>query len=180
MIKTKSSEWFGDSFARLDPLLQDLHVNGGKLSGPVSIEVNGRMGKRLAKKLGIPADNGSHTLQVNISHGDDGLHWDRCFDQSNQMKSVFKPVGDISNGYWIESTGAIRLHLMVDIKDGGWHWRCIKASVKGIKIPLWLFPTTTAYKVVENGSYRFYVGISLPVFGQVLSYSGLLGINDQI
>lgn len=182
MNETQSNQWFGDSFNKLDPLLQELHITGGKLSGPVCINITegiaGVLARKIARKLGIPTDNKNHTLQVNITHCEDGLHWDRCFDNTNEFSSVFKPVGRYPPGYWIESTGEFELQLKVDIKDGGWHWRCVESRALGLKIPDWLFPKTSAYKTIENGAYRFYVGLSLPVLGTLLSYSGLLDISE--
>jgi hypothetical protein len=46
--------------------------------------------------------------------------------------------------------------------------------VLGLRLPLWLFPNSIAFKTVEAGRYRFYVGFSLPLLGTVLSYGGLL------
>jgi len=181
MNNTKSSDWFKGEFNELDPLLRKLHIHGGELAGPVDINiatgVAGIIGKQIAVKLGIPINKGEHTLRVSITHKDDGLHWDRCFDKDKLFKSTFTPTGTIGNGYWIESTGSIHLRLTVDIKNGGWYWRTLQAKLKGFPLPLWLFPKTTAYKVIENNLYRFYVGISLPVFGEVISYSGLLSAN---
>jgi len=178
MTHTKSSEWFGQHFNHLAPLLRQLHTHGSELTGPVDITiangVAGRIGRRIADMLGIPTDSHQHTLKVVISHNDDGLSWDRCFDEQHLFYSTFTAVGTIENGYWLETTGAIQLMLTVDIKHGGWYWRTLKASFKGIPIPLWLLPGTHAYKVIENNAYRFYVGISVPLFGEVLSYSGLL------
>lgn len=174
-------KWFAESYDELNPLLQDLHMRGGQLTGPVSIKIPvgiaGLIGRRVAKKLGIPVKTGAHSLTVGITPCEDGLHWDRCFDEDSYVKSVFKPVGTKSDGYWVESTGAIQLHLTVDIKEGGWYWRCLQARINGIKIPLWLLPRTTAYKIIENKSYRFYVGFSLPLLGHILSYSGLLNMH---
>ena len=175
------SKWFGDSFAELHPLLQKLHNEGGSLSGAVDIKVGagiaGFIGKRLAKKFGVPIEAGEHKLRVDISHQEDGMHWDRCFDESKIMKSLFVPVGNKDNGYWLEKTGSIHLYLSVDIKESAWYWHSLKTKIKGIRIPAFLLPKTTAYKRIENGSYRFYVGFSLPFVGTVLSYSGLLNAN---
>jgi len=44
----------------------------------------------------------------------------------------------------------------------------------GLRLPLWLFPNSQAYKTIENGRYKFYVGFSLPGIGTFLSYSGSL------
>lgn len=178
MTATPSSRWFGEHFNELHPLLQAIHTDGGTLAGPVSITLGrglaGLVGRRLASKLGIPVDAGEHSLQVTISNQADGLHWDRCFDGKQWMRSLFQPVGQWPEGYWVESTGPIRLSLTVDIRQGGWYWQFIKGQLGIIPLPRWLLPQTTAYKRIENGRYRFYVGISVPMLGTVLSYSGLL------
>lgn len=90
------------------------------------------------------------------------------------MKSIFTPVGTIEDGYWAEQTGVLKLHLTVDIKNGGWHWRCLSIRFLGLPLPVWLFPKSKAYKTIEDELYRFYVGFSLPVLGELLSYSGQL------
>jgi len=175
--------WFGDRFTSLHPLLQKLHMEGGKLSGNVDI-VYGRgvaclIGGRLAKKMNLPSA-GVHQLQVHISHEDDGLHWDRSFDDSKLVKSLFKPVGTISQGYWIETTGPLTMKLTVDTNHGGWYWRCLKVSFLGVPVPSWLIPTANAYKVIENGMYRFHVEFSLPFIGSLVSYQGLLKAEDGL
>ena len=133
----------------------------------------GFIGKRLAKKMNLPSA-GSHHLSVSISHHDDGLHWDRVFNQGKAVTSLFKPVGNKRQGYWLETTGPLSMKLTVDIKQGGWHWRCLNMSVLGIAIPMWLLPKTHAKKVIEDGLYRFHVEFSLPVLGSLVCYSGLL------
>jgi Domain of unknown function (DUF4166) len=172
------SRWFGAAFSELHPLLQDLHLRGGTLAGPVDIRIGrgiGRLfGAALARQFAIPAIGGSHPFAVTIFHGDDGLHWHRRFGGQAEMKSLFVPVGTLADGYWIETNGPVRLALTVDIVNGSWHWRCLKIWLHGMRMPLWLLPKTTAFKRVENGRYRFFVGLSLPLLGTVLSYGGLL------
>ena len=178
MSSTLVADWFGSKFTDLHPLLQQLHKHGGQLTGSVEVDIPngiaGKFGVRLARKVGIPSTGRTHKLVVTISHHADGLHWDRCFDDQTTMKSVFKPVGTLPGGYWIESTGPLRLYPTVEIKDGGWHWRCLKMKMGNWSLPLWLFPGTSAFKSIESGQYRFYVGFNLPLFGTILSYSGLL------
>ena len=170
--------WFAEKFSELHPLLQDLHRTGGQLHGTVQIEipkgVSGFFGHRLAKKLGVPTTNFSPKFDVSISHADGFLHWHRTFDSNVQMRSIFKPVGNIDAGYWLENTGPLELKLTVDILDRGWYWRCLSMRLWKIPLPLWLFPHSKAYKKIEGDKYRFYVGFSLLGLGTILSYSGLL------
>ena len=176
---TETSKWFGQYFSELHPLLQKLHLNGGTLNGEVNIKlgkgiVAGFLGKKIANKLNIPTNKGKHILRVDISHANNELHWNRCFDNTNIVESTFIPFGQKPSGYWVEQTGAVELYLTVDIKNQGWYWRCTKVKVRGIPFPLWLFPSTQAYKYIESGKYHFHVSFSLLIFGTVLSYSGLL------
>ena len=174
--------WFDNEFQKLAQQLQELHIHGGKLSGDVNVSYGngfaGIIGKRLAKKLGIP-DAGIHQLTVNISHHKNGLQWDRIFNGTKEMKSTFEPIGNINNGFWIEKTGPLNIKLTVDIKEGGWHWRCLSFSFWGIPLPAKLFPESEAYKKIENEQYRFYVGFKLWFFGELLSYGGLLNLEKN-
>lgn len=179
MSSSLVSDWFGEKFVELHPRLQELHKSGGVLSGKVNVKIAtgiaGYFGKQLAKKFGIPFHSHEQSFSVAITHHLDGLHWDRCFNE-DPMCSIFVPIGTIKNGYWLETTGVFKLHLTVDIKDGGWYWRCVSIKFKNITIPLCLLPRVNAYKKIEHEKYRFYVGFSLPMLGEILSYSGLLNL----
>lgn len=175
---TASSRWFGEHFARLHPRLQALHIDGGVLDGSVRIAFGrglaGVLGRRIARKLGIPTTGTDHQLQVTIAHRGDVLHWDRRFDDAQEFPSTFRPVGHWPDGYWVEATSAISLLLQVDIIDGGWHWRCIGARRGSWRVPTWLLPRSEAFKRIEHDGYRFSVSFSLPLLGEVLRYGGLL------
>ena len=169
------TKWFGDSFEKLDPLLQQLHRKGGCLNGDVTLAVeNGFVGRRVAKALGLPLKSGIYTFSVEISHINDQLHWSRTFEGTMKMKSVFEPHGLYPTGYWSEKTGAVSLDMNVDIVDGGWHWKQRSIRVYGITLPLWLFPKSKAYKYIEEGCYYFSVEFSLPILGKLVGYSGKL------
>lgn len=170
--------WFGAGFGDLHPLLQALHVRDSELSGPVVLRfgrgVAGAFGRHMARKLGMPAASGQHQLNVKIRHDPMALEWHRCFDGTHHLRSNFIPQGHWPAGHWIEKTGALELMLTVDVIDGGWHWRVIAARLRGIRVPLWLIPRSTAYKRIEEGAYRFHVAFSVPILGEVICYSGVL------
>ncbi len=170
--------WFGDGFAQLHPLLQALHREPGRLSGPATLQFGiglaGMLGRRLARGLGIPDVAGPHHLDVDIGHDASTLWWHRCFDHTFPLRSIFRPHGHWPHGHWIETTGPLEVRLTVDVIDGGWYWRVTRVRLHGLRVPLWLLPKATAYKRIEAGQYRFHVGFSLPLLGQVFCYSGLL------
>lgn len=179
---TAVSRWFGPAFAQLHPQLQALHRRGGSLHGPLAIRFGrglaGIVGRRLARRLGMPTDGAAHRLHVGIRHADGLLHWNRRFDDGARFVSIFRPYGCWPDGGWIEQTGAVALRLQVDVVDGGWQWRCIGAQLGRWPMPLWLLPRTRAGKCIESGNYRFDVSIALPLLGEVLGYGGLLRAAD--
>lgn len=175
---TTVSRWFGPAFGHLHPLLQTLHRYGGRLQGPVAIRfgrgVAGMLGRRLARRLGIPRTGRKHALEVVIAHDEGALRWTRRFDDGQVFASVFRPYGHWPQGGWIEDTSVIALMLQVDVIDGGWYWRCVGARRGSTRVPRWLLPRSQAHKRIEDGRYRFEVSFALPLVGEVLRYGGLL------
>lgn len=172
--------WFGPGFATLHPLLQDLHRHGGELRGPIEFSIGrglgGILGRRLARKLGIPLDGAHPEFVVRIQHVDGRLHWSRRIGSAPAVVSIFEPIGTRPSGYWIEAKDWMSMHLDVEVRDGGWYWRCMRMYVGGMRIPLWLAPRVNAWKCIEDGRYRFVVRLSLPGIGTLLQYGGLLEI----
>lgn len=177
------TQWFGDAFSLLHPLLQQLHREGGTLTGRVQVEygpgIAGWIGRRIAAKTGAPQTTGMVGFCVEIRHTGDALVWSRTFESGAQMRSLFRPHGAFPDGYWSESTGGVELHLGVDIREGGWRWVPQRCKVRGIPLPLWLVPRTDAYKTVVGDQYRFAVTLSLPVLGKLMSYSGDLRLGGM-
>jgi hypothetical protein len=173
--------WFGAAFSGLDPLIQSLHRHGGVLTGPVDIRFGrglaGWLGRRLARKLGVPCDRPTASLDVTIYCDEQGLHWDRCFDGATRFRSLFVPHGRYPSGGWTETSGPFQLTLAVETPDGGWHWQLQRVVVHGLRLPVWVMPRTRAYKRASQGAYEFCVAISLPVVGLLLSYQGTLAMR---
>lgn len=178
MSSTLVSHWFGPAFGRLHPLLQALHREGGTLDGHVELEFGngaaGWIGRRIARKMGLPRVAGTIPLKVAISHTADELVWARSFGTNAPMVSRFAPVGHWPDGHFRETTGVLQFELAVDLDDGGWTWRPLRARLHGIRVPVGLLPRSRAYKRVENGSYRFEVAFIAPGLGPLVRYGGLL------
>jgi hypothetical protein len=173
--------WFGASFDQLSPEIQALHRHGGILTGRVALRTGpglaGMIGRRLAKRLGLPEACDAAKLTVSIYSDEQGLHWNRQFDDGRTFLSLFKPHGRFPDGYWSEHSGTLMLQLKVDIHDGGWHWVHTGTKLGRVSIPNWLMPRTLAHKKMVNGMYAFSVSISVPMVGEVLSYQGQLACH---
>lgn len=187
MSKTDATQapveaWFGPAFAQLHPLLQQLHRQSGVLRGTVEVGLGrgfaGWLGRRLARRLGMPATAGPHALEVHIHSTDGVLHWSRRFDGRHAFVSRFRPCGTYPSGYWIEQTGSLRLELGVVIQSGGWHWQHRGTRWFGVPIPRFLLPHTVASKRIESDGYRFSVAVRVPLLGEVLGYAGTLRLVD--
>jgi hypothetical protein len=174
-------DWFGGDYARLHPLLQQLHrARHARLQGTVEMQFGtglaGRIGRRLARRLGLPDTAGPKQMVVDVRDDGDRMHWQRRFGDDHALLSLFRPVGHFPDGHWIEHTGPIVFTMQVDVVDGDWFWRLVGARMRGLPIPLWLLPRASAYKRIVDGRYCFHVGFALPLLGPVMGYAGLLDV----
>ncbi|WP_386065562.1 DUF4166 domain-containing protein [Tahibacter sp. UC22_41] len=132
----------------MHPLLQALHRGSGSLHGTISLStgrgIAALVGRRLARRLGLPLQREHCGFAVRIAHEAGALLWQRRFDGGAQMISRFVPYGTFPDGGWHEQTGPLQLDLGVDISDGGWHWRLRGARWNGLPLPTLLLPRTDA------------------------------------
>lgn len=174
--------WFGDGFARLHPLLQALHRDGGRLEGRVRFRVGqglaGLIGRRVLRRLGIDAasleQRPEQWLVVDIRHERGALRWARRFGDGPEAVSWFRPVGRWPDGCWEEQAGPLTLRLAVDTEGGGWRWRQIGCRLWALSLPAWLAPGVEAGKRIDADHYRFDVAIRLPLLGEILAWGGHL------
>jgi hypothetical protein len=172
--------WFGPRFEALHPLFQQLHRQGGILCGRVEIgrgeALAGWLGVRIARRMGWPPQ-GAADLTVRISHDGQRLRWARRFEAAGgavETVSWFEPRGSWPRGYWIETTGALRFELGVDVEGGAWQWRVLRARWHGIPLPVGLLPRSRAGKRIVDGAYVFEVEVTAPVLGSLVWYRGRL------
>ncbi|WP_242110409.1 DUF4166 domain-containing protein [Luteimonas aquatica] len=172
--------WFGADFARLHPALQALHRGGGTLRGEVEVStgsgLGGLLGRRLARRLGIPLQPARQPFEVAIEHAAGAMRWRRRFGAGGELLSTFRPVGRYPDGHWRERNGPVELRLGVDLADGGWRWRLLGLRAFALPLPRWPLRTQADKRVEADGRYRFGVAFSLAAVGLLLRYEGVLRI----
>jgi hypothetical protein len=170
--------WLGEAMAQLAPPLQQLHREGGILVGTVQVKLGSGIarwvGGRIARRIGMSGKEGSETLEVAIRSTAHALHWRRRFNDAQPFESVFRPVGNYPEGFWVEDTGALSLRLKVDLDEGSWRWCHAGTRWLRIPVPSFLAPRVVAVKSASGQEYRFSVDIALPLLGHVISYAGTL------
>jgi hypothetical protein len=191
-MSTAVEALFGPAFGQLHPLLQALHRSGGTLRGRVDVRFGrglaGVVGRRLARRLGLPPCDGPVPLIVDIHGTGTALHWDRRFGQASTFFSTFTPVGHHPTGRWVESLGLLRLDLGVSIVDGGWVWQPRGGGrLGGMPLPAWLLPRAVhltagadrlaCMSMSDKGLLRWYADCCRTPFGNTprdprISYVG--------
>ncbi|WP_226642752.1 DUF4166 domain-containing protein [Microbulbifer variabilis] len=183
-MKNAVLDWFGPDFGKLNPLLQKLHTQGARLNDEVDIHfgygVVGWISRRMVRKLGAPTRAGKVPFSVEIHHSSKALIWSRTFAYTHTVTSEFHPVKTYrQGGYWVESTGPIKIQLGVSTEGGNWQWLQRSVSLFRLPIPTIFWPKVSAGKAVVNGLYQFEVKISLPVLGFIFGYSGTLNEDGE-
>lgn len=169
--------WFGTAHERLDPLLQSLHRDGGRLLGACDVTVGrglaGVLGRRIVRRWGLHLV-GANQMDVTVAPSPDALRWHRSFNGRPPLSSRFVPFGRFPDGHWQESSGRLALELGVALEEGNWIWHQRAARLGGLPLPAWLAPRVQAAKCVVAGKYVFSVRVALPLLGTLVSYAGTL------
>lgn len=178
---TAVQAWFGNAFGELHPALQALHRDGGVLRGEVGIvtgrALGGWLGRRVARRLGVPLGRARRGFEVRIEHDAKAMRWTRRFDDGSVLVSVFEPMGRYPHGEWRERNGAVTLRLGVDTDGGGWRWRLRGVSLRGIPLPRWPLRMQAWKRIERDGGYRFCVAFALAGGGLLLRYEGVLRVE---
>lgn len=173
-------EWMGEDFFALHPLLQEIYREGATLSGQVEVMLpktgfQRYFGKQLAKRIGMPSEQGHYDFSVNISQIHNALILEHNFNQEKKMVSILNAVGIKESGFLLEENGLFKMRLTVDIKNGQWHWRWLDVKGPARSFAQFIFPYSVAKQVINaNGDVEWFVSYHLLGFGKILGYKGVL------
>ena len=169
-------ETLGDTWARLPPTVRAAHylsdhlglVGTGHVTGGSSL-----LARLVRKAFGFPSTTGVVPVRVDM-HQDDGVEtWRRDFG-GQRFSSTLRAGRGRNDGLICEKFGAVTIALALVVDDGKLRFVPRKASIVGVPLPKFLLPGGDMYESAEDGQFRFYVEVNLPLAGHVVTYEGSL------
>jgi len=160
------------AFAKLPDLVQQAHRGTIRLSGNAKVERGKGLGGLIALILGLPKSNPKADLVVTAWHFPDQIVWSRSFD-GKAFESIFRKDDDLL----VERMGPLSLYLQPMCEGGRLVYRLLGTQIGPIPLPRFLAPSMHAWESEKDGKYMFEVTVGLPLFGQVIRYSGSLDLE---
>jgi hypothetical protein len=125
----------------------------------------------LARRFGLPLDEGRIPVRVVIESRDGREHWTRFF-ADRPMRSVMSLA---SEGLIEERFGPVAIRMRLVPRGDGLDMQRVSGRLWGVPIPGFLLPVIKAEeRVDEGGRHRFEVEIALPLLGRLIAYRGYL------
>lgn len=164
----------GDGFDRLPEVTRRVHrgrpaviAEGEAVVAPPENFVT----RFLARRFGLPLDEGRIPVRVVIESRDGREHWTRFF-ADRPMRSVMSLA---SEGLIEERFGPVAIRMRLVPRGDGLDMQRVSGRLWGVPIPGFLLPVIKAEeRVDEGGRHRFEVEIALPLLGRLIAYRGYL------
>jgi len=166
-------ECMAGAFARLPDIVQRAHRGTIRLSGSAKVERGRGLGGLVALIMGLPKSNPKADLIVTAWHFPDQMVWSRSFD-GRGFESTFRKDDD----FLVEQMGPLSLFMQPMCEGGRLVYRLIATQIGPVPLPRFLAPAMTAWESEKDGKYAFEVAVRLPLFGQVIRYSGALDLEQ--
>jgi len=155
------------------PLRNFYEGNGVRTAeGIVLVTVGRGFARLLLSVMGLEMKNGKQKLVVTFQPDGDGELWQRIFE-TGRFTSRFK--SDVGDRSIVELFGPFSLHYHLTVSRDDINWMLRRARFFGIPIPTILAPRITGREWVSaDGGYEMSADVTLPVVGQLLTYTGAL------
>jgi hypothetical protein len=164
----------GDGFDRLPEVTRRLHRGRPAViaEGEAVVAPAENFAARfIARRFGLPVDEGRVPVRVVIESRDGREHWTRFF-ADKPMRSVMSAV---PKGLIEEQFGPVAIRMQLVPRGDGLDMQRVSGRLWGMPLPDFLLPTIKAEeRVDEAGRHRFDVEIRLPLFGRLIAYRGYL------
>lgn len=125
----------------------------------------------IARRVGVPGEEGRLPVRVVIESRDGREHWTRFF-ADKPMRSVMSAA---PGGLIEERFGAVAMRMRLVPRGDGLDMQLVSGRLWGVPLPGFLLPRIKGEeRVDEAGRHRFEVEIVLPLFGRLIAYRGYL------
>lgn len=166
----------GEGFARLHPLLQQVHTGSVVIQGNIDVYRGGAIANIICNIFRFPPQKMSTPVTVHCHHDAHSIRWLRHFDQF-QMASTFTRRGDYLVEHLLSGTiPLLNLYCQPREENGGLNYRFTRMTFLRIPAPAFLRPNIFAREYEQAGKYCFQVHVTLPFIGKVISYGGEMEI----
>lgn len=140
----------------------------------------GYIARVLAAMLRLPRENGAAETRLVVTARGDGEHWRRTFDDRCLATRQY-PTGDRELG---ERISILEFRFRLDVSDGSLVFRQVEAAVVcgsvRVRIPAAWAPRVDAREDPAGAHrIRIRVGVVLPALGPVLTYEGIIDLEEQ-
>ena len=171
------AEVLEESFEQLPTPLRDLHTVADmrRWRGRAAIT----RGKSLLAKLagffaGFPPECADTPVSVVMRRVGTSEVWERQFG-NHRFRSFLRPARCGGEGTIYERFGALRFKIGLTVRGDELYFPVLSGSVLGVPFPRLFLPVShTKESVDAQGRAQFDVSISLPLFGEVVTYKGWL------
>jgi hypothetical protein len=169
-LQTLYQRVLGDRFSSLQPGLQAFLAADCPKHASGSMQVvreKGWFRNRIASLLGIPPA-GRYETHLEVLPWSCGERWLRHFN-AHTLETRQRAYGDLL----LESSGPGTIGFELAVDRGGLLFRCRRAWLVGVRIPLWLAPQIEAdNRAVDPERWSVSVRFSVLGLGQIAKYEG--------
>jgi hypothetical protein len=161
----------GDSWSALPPAVRTMHQvrSDAGAEGEGRVQRGGSWPARLVATLMRFPPTGTWPLHVAFAERNGVETWTRDFG-GHRFRSRLGAAGEQVE----ERFGPLRFRFDLPAGPEGLAMHLRSWSVFGLDLPLKLAPRIAAREWEEEGRFRFYVDVAMPVIGPVIRYSGWL------
>jgi hypothetical protein len=162
----------GEAYLSLPPELRKIHDGGARRTwaGRCDIERGKNLLVRLMATIAsLPPTSRDVQVTVKITADTNSEIWTRNFG-GHIMRSKLK----LRKGLLSERLGPVSLCFELCNEQGSIEWHLRSVHYLGLPLPTRFFAGTCARETWANERYNFYVHVSLPILGLLVSYQGWL------
>ncbi|MGH7138106.1 MAG: DUF4166 domain-containing protein [Pirellulales bacterium] len=160
----------GERFDSLPEALRRFHdaPGGGRAHGTLQVErAGGWFRGALASLLGLPEAGKNVPVVVEVKVEGDRERWVRHF-AGRRVETVQWMRGELL----MESSGATSFSSALSLEGSCLRYEFRRAWFAGIRLPRRLAPSVDGRVDAGDGGWRLAVGISAPLFGELVRYEG--------